>query len=326
MTKKASIILLTKNSRKTLNDVLKGIFLQKASFDFEVLIIDSSSEDNSVEIAIKYPVKLEIIQPESFNHGETRNLGASLTTGDFIVFLSHDAVPTENWLEPLVDIVENSKDIAGAYSRQIPALKTPLTIKRVINEEWCFGSEKGFINRYPDFSQDPSDIYRTFFFTNVSSCIKREVWEKIPFRKCEIGEDILWASDVLKAGYATVYQPESEVIHAHVRKISKHYKDNLIHARTMKKFILLNDIFGLDSVSKDKRSIDRLKKRLSNPLNLNKMIYILLTQICKDFQYIIKQKEIRTGKKLWNIIFSVLWQSALAIGNYLGYRSKLEKK
>jgi len=325
MSTEASIVLLTYNSEETIEDVLKGIFEQDTSIKYDVQVIDSGSKDGTINILKKFPVKIKMIEPESFNHGLTRNLGASLTSGEYILFLSHDAIPTKNWLEPLVVALEGNKKAAGAFSKQIPADKAPLVIKRALEEEWCFGSNEPFENLFPSDFQDHSKIYRTFFFTDVSSCIKRGVWEEIPFRRCETAEDILWASDVLKRGYTTIYQPESVVIHSHIRKIKRHFQDNFNHAKTMKKLILQEDIFGIrDNLSDKKTPTVKELEELSRPLNLPKAIYQLSSQIYKDLRYIITNEKADIPEKLRNMGYSILWQSASALGNYLGYRAKIE--
>ena len=45
-------------------------------------------------------VRLYTIPPGEFGHGRTRNFASGYATGDYIVYLSADAIPAnENWLE-----------------------------------------------------------------------------------------------------------------------------------------------------------------------------------------------------------------------------------
>src|SRR5574337_394745 len=73
-----SIILLTKNGQRYLEGVLGAVFAQQTEHGYEVIAIDSGSSDGTVELLRRYPVALRRIPPEQFNHGATRNLGASL--------------------------------------------------------------------------------------------------------------------------------------------------------------------------------------------------------------------------------------------------------
>ncbi|MBL8768124.1 MAG: glycosyltransferase, partial [Planctomycetes bacterium] len=96
---KVSIVIPTWNGEDTIAECLRGVFEQDVGFETEVLVIDSSSTDRTREIVSRFPVRLHVIDQREFDHGDTRNLGALMTTGDFIVFLVQDAYPERrDWL------------------------------------------------------------------------------------------------------------------------------------------------------------------------------------------------------------------------------------
>jgi len=70
----ASVIIPVKNGAEFLDEVLTAISAQVSQFAFEVLVIDSGSSDDSLQIAARHNVTLVTIPPHEFNHGETRNL------------------------------------------------------------------------------------------------------------------------------------------------------------------------------------------------------------------------------------------------------------
>ena len=118
-----SIVVLTKNAEPYLSETLEAIFSQETDFSFEVLVIDSGSKDRSLEILKDYSVRLIEIPPESFNHGDTRNLGARQADpgSRYIVYLSQDALPqNEAWLQNLIIPMEADHQVAGVFSRHIP--------------------------------------------------------------------------------------------------------------------------------------------------------------------------------------------------------------
>jgi rhamnosyltransferase len=49
----------------------------------EVIILDSSSQDNTASIAQQYGVRVEVIPKAKFDHGGTRNRAAKLAIGEF---------------------------------------------------------------------------------------------------------------------------------------------------------------------------------------------------------------------------------------------------
>jgi len=206
----ASIIIPTKNGATHLEEVLQMIYAQEYSKPFEVIVIDSGSTDCTLEIVKRYPVaKLLQIRPEDFGHGKTRNLGAELARGKYLVFLTQDAVPaTDRWLCNLVGNLERP-GVAGAYGRQIP-------------REGTNPMERFFLNTYypacpvvKSGKEGKTDI-AGIFFSNANSAIRQEVFQKYPFSEDLImSEDQEWAKRVLSIGYDIVYDPEAAVCHSH---------------------------------------------------------------------------------------------------------------
>src|SRR5690348_4537714 len=95
----ASILILTKNEANNLGACLNAVYAQKDAGPFEVIVVDSGSTDETVEIARRYPARVEEIPAGSFHHARTRNYAASLTKAEILVYLAADAFPvTENWL------------------------------------------------------------------------------------------------------------------------------------------------------------------------------------------------------------------------------------
>lgn len=81
-----SIILLTYNGIRYIDEVLRAIYRQQTSFPFEVIAIDSGSSDGTVDVLMSYPVRFYPIDKKQFGHGKTRNYGAELSRGQYLVF------------------------------------------------------------------------------------------------------------------------------------------------------------------------------------------------------------------------------------------------
>jgi len=115
-----SIIIPTKDGATHLEKVLEMIYAQAHEQPFEVIVIDSGSTDGTLDIVKRYPARLVEIRPEDFGHGKTRNLGAELAEGKYLVFVTQDAIPATNrWLYSLLRNLE-LPEVAGVYGRQVP--------------------------------------------------------------------------------------------------------------------------------------------------------------------------------------------------------------
>jgi rhamnosyltransferase len=257
-----SIVILVKNGRPFLQEVLEGVFRQEIEEAFEVIAIDSGSCDGSREIAARFPVTLLEIPSTEFNHGETRNLGARAGTGTYIVFLTQDATPGDRfWLKKLVQPLEEDPMVAGAFSSHRPRKQCPLMEKRQILETVLTSGTERRINvavGNPEYERNP---YPFIWFSNTSSCIRKDVWKKIPFRRLGFAEDQDWSKRALEAGFKTVYVPDSVVVHSHHYKPIKNFRRFFEHAQAMnelfqkREFPVFSRIFAAtyDSVMADFR-------------------------------------------------------------------------
>ena len=90
---KVSVVIPTKNAGQDFYHVLESIRKQKGIRDIELVIVDSGSKDDTLNLSKRYSAKILSIDPSEFCHGRTRNYGAQSATGDYLVFLSQDAIP-----------------------------------------------------------------------------------------------------------------------------------------------------------------------------------------------------------------------------------------
>jgi len=234
---KASIVIPTVNAGAGFEELLKGLFAQEASFDYEVLVIDSGSTDGTAELARRYGAFVHRRPRDEFEHGATRNLGVSLTSGEYVAFIVQDAVPLdERWLAAMVENLETDELVAGVYGRQVPRPESgPLA--RVLVNGWPTASlqrrEQCVIGPGEYSKLSPTERRSLATFDNVSSCVRRSAWEEIPFDRTGFGEDVRWGKKVVEAGYKIVYEPRSAVLHSHERgalyDLRRHYVDGEIH-------------------------------------------------------------------------------------------------
>src|SRR5688572_805883 len=108
-----SILIPTYNpgpSFITLLDVLKRQRLRL----FEILVVDSSSSDETLSIARIHGARTHIIAKQEFDHGGTRTLMGSLAKGDILVYLTQDALPMDETSVPTLVSALLADDRLGA--------------------------------------------------------------------------------------------------------------------------------------------------------------------------------------------------------------------
>ena len=107
---KVSVILLTKNSAPTVEKSIGSIFQQTRQPD-EVVVVDGSSSDGTLEVVKKYPVKL-VTEP-GLGFGHARNIGVKNASGDIVFFLDSDCYAEPNWIGNALPHLDSNPEIAG---------------------------------------------------------------------------------------------------------------------------------------------------------------------------------------------------------------------
>ena len=96
MTPSLSVVIPTLNAAGEIDELLTIIEAQTLR-PFDILVVDSSSEDDTADKVAKHPrVDFVRIERKDFNHGSTRDMALRRTTGDFVCFLTQDVVPASS--------------------------------------------------------------------------------------------------------------------------------------------------------------------------------------------------------------------------------------
>jgi len=207
---KTSILIPTKNGARDIEACLEAIYSQKQVGLFEVLVVDSGSTDATLEIVRRYPAQIEQIPPEAFHHARTRNAVASIAKGEFLVFLSQDAVPaSETWLMALLKNFEDSQ-VGAVYGRQLPKPDSGWERRSVFSA--LYGDA-----RVVKMPMDGVGLgYKYYHFSNANSAIRKNVWEVTRFPEdLKVFEDVGIAKRILHAGWRIVYEPDAVALHSH---------------------------------------------------------------------------------------------------------------
>lgn len=193
--------------------------LGKQSYDImEIILINTEEEyfDNGLlqdlDDKINNIIKVIHISKEEFDHGGTRNYGASIATGDYIMFMTQDAIPKDrNLVCKLVEAMNNNDDVYVAYARQLPR-KNCDVIERYTRDF-----------NYPDYDiiKDSSTLeqygIKNYFCSDVCSMYRKDKFESLGGFKEKIifNEDMVYAHKAMENGGKIYYASAAKVIHSH---------------------------------------------------------------------------------------------------------------
>ncbi len=114
-----SFIVPVYNGQAYIADCIESIIKQKYD-DFELIIVDDGSTDQTLEICKRYTNgRIRIITQKNSGVSAARNTGVSAAKGDYIVFVDVDDIVTENYVELIEKYSEDSPDLI-VFSRNIP--------------------------------------------------------------------------------------------------------------------------------------------------------------------------------------------------------------
>ncbi len=219
----ASVVIPTCNGGDRLLEVINAVLKQEAPWPYELIVIDSESDDGSVErvrtrIADDGRARLIEIKKSEFGHGRTRNRGVEAAEGEFVAFLTQDALPcSDTWLSTLVMAVSASDRIAGAFGRHIAFPEHSCITRKALERHFDRYRDTPLL-RIKDGDRYTTDArYRQFlrFYSDNNACLRRDVWRSIPYPDVDFGEDQAWAKLVLEAGHAIAYADAARVYHSH---------------------------------------------------------------------------------------------------------------
>jgi len=297
---RASVLIPVKNGGSLLGEVLDAVLAQQTPWPFEVIVVDSGSRDGSVELARQRGVRVECIAPHEFGHGRTRNWAASLSCGEFLVFITQDAKPADaHWLHNLVNGCDAAPDVAGAFGPHRAYVAARHVTHRELEAHFAgFGADLN-IARLHDrerFAVDPGYRQWLHFFSNNNSCIRRTVWQQLPLPDVAFAEDQTWALRAVEAGYGKAFVPNAVVLHSHDFGIWETLQRNFDEARSFQRY------FGY-----------RLQPRLINALKAG------MGLARRDGRWLR-----RAGLTGWrwfkNSVYMALIECARTLGQYLGSR------
>ena len=214
-----SIIIPTYNGAKQLEALLEKLSCQTVR-SAELLVVDSASSDNTVEIARKFTDNLLKTTPEQFDHGGTRTLAAKMANGDILVFMTQDALPAdEHAVENLIRAFEDEK-VAAAYGRQLSYDDTNLFGKhlRLFNY-----NDSSYVRNLADA---PKYGIKTAFLSNSFAAYRKSALAEVGYFKdgLILGEDTYAGAKLLLAGYALAYVSEARVFHSHSYSVWQEFK------------------------------------------------------------------------------------------------------
>jgi GT2 family glycosyltransferase len=218
---KVSVVILNWNGKKYLEKYLPSLIKNTPSFA-EIIIADNASTDDSVKFVNEnYPQLRIVINAENGGFAKGYNDALKNILSEYYLLLNSDIEVAENWLEPLVNLLDTNKNIAACQPK----------IRAYMQKEYFehAGAAGGFIDKHGftfcrgrifDYVEKDTNQYNLageiFWASGACLLIRSELFKQLNgfdedfFAHME-EIDLCWR--LKNMGYQIWYEPKATVYH-----------------------------------------------------------------------------------------------------------------
>lgn len=259
-----SILIRNLNEAASLEQTLLAIKKQQTTFEYEIVVVDNESDDNSIDVAMQMGCKIFTLKRSEFTFGRSLNYGISKCSGEIILILSSHLILLNEFFLNNIPQYFNDKNVAAL--RFVHAVSPELVVESLQNgtKELKYENSAAFtISNWQNL------------IVNHCAAIRKSCWEELPFNEeMFASEDKVWSLDVLKKGYTILYNVPGFYIYTKPFDRTKKINREVIE-RAAKEMItgekdpLFSTPYFVSFVKKIKLSV----KRISNDLKIHSKVY-----------------------------------------------------
>lgn len=247
-----SIVIPVFNKSHFTDQCLHSIFSSINSTQFEVIIIDNNSNDNTHEIIEKYTTQFNNISylRNNVNLGfaKANNLGVEKSKNDIILLLNNDTVVTDGWIDNLLKPISEDKTVGAVSAKLLFEDNTIQHAGVVVIKDMQFGDP--LVARHIHYKKDKNspevnEIMEYQALTAACLLIRKSAFLEVNGFDEEYWngyEDVDLCFKLRERGYKLVYQPNSIVYHFESQSGAERFtkvKNNIIrlHNKWLNKII-----------------------------------------------------------------------------------------
>ena len=197
-----------------------------------VLVIDSGSDDGTVETLRRAGARIHSINRYDFNHGGTRQLGVDMIPpADLIIFLTQDAIPAHPHAFEKLAMCFDDPRVGMAFGRQLPRPGAG----HIEAHARLFNYPAA--NRVTKLDDRATMGIKTVFLSNSFAAYRRADLLAVGGFPSHLimGEDTYVAAKMLFAGKNVAYCADATVFHSHnynfVEEFRRYFDTGVLHAR-----------------------------------------------------------------------------------------------
>lgn len=266
-----TIIIINYNSKEVLNKCLISLYESSLNTDFEVFIIDNASSESIGDLVPLFPQVNFLYNEKNIGFAAANNIGIRKANGKCILLLNPDTVINENSLQPMINYLDTNDDVGivgckifnadGEIERSTHSFPTLVKefvhanefIKKIFSYNSFLSKFLGKVLKIKSFESywDHDNIKEVDHVTAACMMIKKEAIDNVGLLDEAFflyNEEVEWSFRFKKAGYKSVFLPESSIIHlfgySTKQRVQKQAVNNLLVERYRGMFYFFQKHYG----------------------------------------------------------------------------------
>lgn len=168
---------------------------QSCGFDYEIIVVDNESDDDSVQVATAAGAKIVTLSRSAFSYGRALNTGIAACSGEIILAISaHILLLNENFLSGIPAYFNDASVSALRFTQAV----SPAAVKDSLS--------KGPVRL--SYIDQPGFAIHNWNRLMINHCaaFRRSCWESLPFDETlPDAEDKHWILQMMQRGYCMLY-------------------------------------------------------------------------------------------------------------------------
>lgn len=223
-----SIIIVNFKTYELTRQAIESIYNSQTNYQFEIIVIDNHSQDQSPEKLSKdFPEIRMIVNEENVGFSRANNQGIKASRGRYLLLLNSDTIIEQNTIDVMVRFMDQHTEVGASGCKVLltdgrldkacrRGFPTPLA-----SFYYLFGFSKLFpvhphFNQYHLSHLDENKDYPVDCLVGAFMLIRREVIDQIGYLDEDFfmyGEDIDYCYRIKEAGWQIHYYPYTSIIH-----------------------------------------------------------------------------------------------------------------
>lgn len=214
-----SIIIVTWNTADTTLKCVQSIKKYLPAFDYEIIIVDNGSSDDTVTKLKKEGGVTVIENKTNLGFGGGNNIGAAIAKGEYLLFLNSDMELIDNKIVEMLNYINSHPEVGLIGPKFLNTDKSDQgsvfpnqSLLNAFKEFWL--GQKAY-SKYVPREREPVEV---FSVSGGAVMIKGSLFEKIggwDKRYYMFFEDLELCRQINNLGYKIYYYPECRIIHRH---------------------------------------------------------------------------------------------------------------